>query len=99
MEHNTDENKWRLDKHIPLSLLVAMAVQTIFFASWLSSNMSEVRSELRNVSLRIEEIWRERYTQADARRDQEMLRLKDDDHARRLEDMERRMRAMESGRR
>jgi hypothetical protein len=56
------DEQWKLDKHVPLSLIIAMAIQTVAFATWLSSNMSEIRSELRTASIRIEEIWRDRYT-------------------------------------
>lgn len=97
MEQDKKEG-WQLDKHIPLSLIAAMAIQTVLFAAWLSSNMSEIRSELRTASVRIEEIWRDRYTMNDARRDAEFVKMRDDELLRRVEDMERRVRAMENGR-
>lgn len=95
MRQDAPEGRWQLDRHIPLSLLAAMLLQTIAFATWLSSNMSEIRSELRTASVRIEEIWRDRYTKEDARRDAALAQIRDDEHSRRIEDLERRIRAVE----
>lgn len=92
---NEQENKWQLDKHVPLSLIIAMAAQTLTFAWWLSMNLSEFRTEIRGMSHRIEEIWRDRYTKEDARRDQEFTKLRDEELVRRTEDLERRMRYIE----
>jgi hypothetical protein len=90
------DNAWKLDKHVPLSLIAAMAVQTVLFAAWLSSNMSEIRAELRTASVRIEEIWRDRYTKDDARRDAEFVKLRDEEITRRIDDVERRLRPLEA---
>lgn len=94
-----DENKWRLDKHIPLTLIAAMVLQTVFFTFWLSSNLTELRAELKQTSQRIEEIWRDRYTKEDARRDAATWAMQHAEYDRRLIDIETRLRALENGRR
>jgi len=94
-DNEYEQNKWQLDRHVPLSLIIAMAVQTVTFAWWLSSNMTEIRGELRTASLRIEEIWRDRYTKDDARRDAEVAKLRDEETVRRVDDIERRIRQIE----
>ena len=94
-EQAHQEERWTLDKHIPLTLLAGMLLQTVFFTFWLSSNLSELRSELKQTSSRIEEIWRDRYTKEDARRDTEIMKNKDENMARQIEDIERRLRVLE----
>jgi hypothetical protein len=97
----TEDNKkeqWKLDKHVPLTLILAMVIQTIWVTSWLSTNLTEIRADLKQSGSRIEEIWRDRYTKEDARRDLELSKIRDEEQGKKIEDIDRRLRALEGRR-
>lgn len=64
--------RWHIGKEIPLALVVAVIIQTIFFVIWLSNLSSSVG----NVTSTLAEFKTERYTRDDARRDRELMEQK-----------------------
>jgi hypothetical protein len=64
-----EHEPWRIEHKIPLALLVGLVVQTIYFTIWLRDLAAEVKSG----NSRMEEVWRDRYTRADALKDRELI--------------------------
>lgn len=88
-----ESEPWRLDHKIPLALLLGLIVQTIYFTIWLRDLAGEVKSG----NQRLQEIWADRYTKADAQKETEIMRLRDDNIRMQLETIERRLNRHELG--
>ena len=91
-------DRWHVGKEVPLTLLFGMLLQVVIAAMFIS----DLKNEIKITAQRVEEIWRDRYTRLDAAKDSEVSRARDEAMALRLEDHERRLRAIEavpSGRR
>lgn len=90
--------RWHFGKEVPLALVVAVVIQTIFLVVWLSNLSSNVN----NVMATLAEFKTERYTREDARRDRELMEQKMStqsaasvDYIRRIGDLESRLQQME----
>lgn len=86
--------RWHIGKEVPLTLLAGLVLQTVLFAAFIS----DLKNEVRITSARVEEIWRDRYTRFDASKDAEISKARDEAAALRIDDHERRLRDIESGR-
>ena len=100
VNQDTPDMRWHIGKEIPLALVGAVILQTIFFAVWLSNLSSSVGT----VAMTLAEFRGERYTREDARRDRELIEQKivnntqaDLERVRRLGDLESRMQQVERG--
>lgn len=81
-----EQEPWRIEHKIPLALLVGLVVQTIYFTIWLRDLAGEVKSG----NSRMEEIWRDRYTRADAAKDADVVELRYKSLEWRVSELERR---------
>lgn len=81
-------DRWHVGREIPIAVLVMLAVQTGGGIWWLSG----VSQKLDSVIAQVAEIKQERYTKDDARRDQELMKLRDGDLERRIANLEDRRR-------
>lgn len=79
-----DRDRWHVGREIPIAVLVMLAIQTGGGIWWLSG----VSQKLDSVIAQVQEIKAERYTQADARRDLELIRMRDADLERRIVNLE-----------
>lgn len=79
-----ERDRWHVGREIPIAVLVMLAVQTGGGIWWLSG----VSQKLDSVIAQVQEIKAERYTQADARRDLELIRMRDTDLERRIANLE-----------
>lgn len=70
-EQPQPQQRWHVGKEVPIALIAGLFLQTIVFVSWLS----DLRNEVRNGSVKIEEIWRDRYTRDDSARDARLISL------------------------
>lgn len=84
--------RWHVGKEVPLTLLAGMVLQVAVAAMF----VSDLKNEIKVTAQRVEEIWRDRYTRLDAAKDSEVSRARDDAMAARIEDHERRLRAIEA---
>lgn len=85
--------RWHVGKEIPLAMIAAVLLQTLFGAVWLAKLDFKIDSALQQLS----EYKSDRYTASDARKDREIflqvvesLKQRDADHDRRLDALERR---------
>jgi predicted ATP-dependent protease len=85
-------DRWHVGKEVPLTLLFGMLLQVVIAAMFIS----DLKNEIKITAQRVEEIWRDRYTRLDAAKDSEVARARDEAMALRLEDHERRLRAIEA---
>ena len=81
-------DRWHVGREIPIAVLVMLAVQTGGGIWWLSG----VSQKLDSVIAQVAEIKQERYTKDDARRDLELMKLRDGDLERRIANLEDRRR-------
>lgn len=82
--HRRSRDRWHVGREIPIAVLVMLAVQTgggIWWAAGLSQKLDSVISQ-------VAEIKSERYTKDDARRDMELMRVRNADLERRLTNLE-----------
>jgi hypothetical protein len=86
VEKNMDSfpPKWRLDKHIPIALLLAIALQTGGGIWWLAQLSAKIDRAVDTIN----EFKVERYTKDDAKRDNAYFTERDREHERRLEFLE-----------
>ena len=91
-EQESSANRWHVGKEIPLTLLAGILAQTLVGAMF----VSDLKNEVRITSQRVEEIWRDRYTRIDAAKDAEIWRARDEAQSIKLDDHERRLRAIEA---
>lgn len=91
---NPQPERWHIGKEVPLTLLAGLVAQTVLFAIFIS----DLKNEVRMTANRVEEIWRDRYTRPDAAKDAEISKARDDAANVRIDDHERRLRELESGR-
>jgi predicted ATP-dependent protease len=89
---SADGNRWHVGREVPLTLLAGMLAQVLIAAMFIS----DLKNEIKVTAQRVEEIWRDRYTRVDAAKDSEVARARDEAMALRLEDHERRLRAIEA---
>jgi hypothetical protein len=83
---NRRADRWHVGKEIPIAVLVMLAVQTgggIWWAASLSQKLDSVIATVAEMKL-------ERYTKDDARRDQDLMKLRDADLERRISNLENR---------
>jgi hypothetical protein len=82
-----EHEPWRLDHKIPLALLIGLIVQTIYFTIWLRDLAGEVKSG----NHRLQEIWADRYTKADAAKESEISRLRDENLRLQMDSIDKRL--------
>jgi Tfp pilus assembly protein PilO len=83
-EMDRRESRWHVGKEIPIAVLLMLAVQTaggIWWAASLSQKLDSVISQ-------VAELRAERYTKEDARRDMELMKVRDTELERRIASME-----------
>jgi hypothetical protein len=90
--------RWRVAKDIPVTLVAAIILQTVFGVWWLSQLSSKLDIAVANLA----EFKNERYTRDDARRDRELIDQKlvtqslvGADQLRRLVDLESKVQRLE----
>lgn len=82
--HRRSRDRWHVGREIPIAVLVMLAVQTGGGIWWLSG----VSQKLDAVIAQVAELRAERYTKDDARRDMELMRVRDTELERRLASLE-----------
>ena len=82
--HRRSRDRWHVGREIPIAVLVMLAVQTGGGIWWLSG----VSQKLDAVITQVAELRAERYTKDDARRDMELMRVRDTELERRLASLE-----------
>lgn len=82
-----ERRRWHVGREVPIALLLGLGVQTFGGILWLGQLSQKIDTAIATIN----EFKGDRYTQADARRDKELiltliesLRAKDADHDRRL---------------
>ena len=81
---NRRKDRWHVGREIPIAVLVMLAVQT-GGGIWRAAGLSQ---KLDSVIAQVAEIRAERYTREDARRDMELMRVRDGDLERRIANIE-----------
>lgn len=89
-ENSTKQEKWHVGKEVPIAVLFTLLVQTGGGIWWLA----QVSAKIDYAIAAMAEFKADRYTQADARRDLELLRSHDNEHDRRLAVLESQLEAM-----
>lgn len=82
--HRRGRDRWHVGREIPIAVLVMLAIQTgggIWWAAGLSSKLDSVIAQ-------VAEIKSERYTKDDARRDMDLMRVRNADLERRIANLE-----------
>lgn len=92
MTEPTDRRSWHIGKEIPIAVILGLMVQTgglIWFAATQTAKLD-------NLTIMMTEFRASQYTQADARRDQEIQTVRSGNNARRIDGLERRIEILES---
>lgn len=77
-------NGWHVGREIPIAVIVALVIQTGGGIWWLAN----LAAKLDSVQYQLAELKTDRYTASDARRDNDLARLRDENLERRVRDLE-----------
>ena len=83
-EAHCGKERWHVGREIPIAVLVMLAVQTGGGVWWAASLSQKLDSVIDQVA----ELRAERYTKEDARRDQELMKLRATELERRVASLE-----------
>lgn len=92
MEEKRD--RWHVGKEIPIAVIFGLVVQTAGLI-WFAATQT---AKLDNLTVLVSEFRASQYTQADARRDQELSVARSTANSRRIDGVERRVELLESKR-
>lgn len=94
MDEPTDRRSWHIGKEIPIAVILGLMVQTgglIWFAATQTAKLD-------NLTVIMTEFRAAQYTQADARRDQEIQLQRSLNNSKRIDEIVRRIEVLENSR-
>ena len=94
MDEPIERRSWHIGKEIPIAVIIGLMVQTgglIWFAATQTAKLDQL-------TVMMSEFRAAQYTQADARRDQEIQAVRSNNNARRIDELARRIDALEDKR-